>query len=252
MARHGTGWPNAAIRPRTHPDRTDRPTDPYQPSPAARPVPTARLGLVSAGCAGAGRSISAALASRPAMAARALSLRGERGRAHGLADRGPDEIGAPAAGVRRRGTGKAGVRWPAAEGACRRASACDAAHARPGIRGVSWGAAPFAGLGRRHRRPRRSACRFAPHSRAAGYAAASQATIAVRGSPLTRARSGGRVRLACSVRDGFMGWPPVAAGGPSGGADLPVRVSVGAGHRRPVTPLRGGCRVSASGSAARS
>ena len=72
----------------------------------------------------------------------------------------------------------------------------------------------------------------------------------VRGSPLTRARSGGRVRPACSVRDGFMGWPPVAAGGPSGGADLPVRVSVGAGHRRPVTPLRGGCRVSASGSAA--
>ena len=41
-----------------------------------------------------------------------------------------------------------------------------------------------------------------------------------------------------------MGWAPVAAGGPSGGADLPVRVSVGAGHRRPVTPLRGGCCIS--------
>src|SRR5213078_2111915 len=150
IARHGPGWPNAAIRLRTHPDRTDRPTDPYQPSPATRPVPTARLGLVSAGCAGAGRSISAAPASRPAMAARALSPRGDVGVRMSWRTGGPGRIAGRDAGVRRRGTGKAGVRWPAAgrrlpsasaavaavTGSCvtaaggRRASARDAAHAR--------------------------------------------------------------------------------------------------------------------------
>ncbi len=44
---------------------------------------------------------------------------------------------------------------------------------------------------------------------------------------------------------GVLGGRPVSAGGPSGRADLPadVGLSVSAGHRRPVTHLRGGCHV---------
>ena len=137
------------------------------------------------------------------MAARALSPRGDVGVRMSWRTGGPGRIAGRDAGVRRKGTGKAGVRWPAAgrrlpsasaavaavTGSCvtaaggRRASARDAAHAKPGIGGVSWGAGPFAGTAAP---PAEAFCLRIRSTLPPGrYAAASQAAIARAGFPLT-------------------------------------------------------------------